>query len=412
MKKYLLIFSILILAFIVRFYNFSNRVVYGPEQGISLISAANNLIKPSLLGIPYLLRQTGNGLNLFTSPFFGYTLIPFILIFNFDPIKITSIFAIINVLIGILIFFVSKKIFGKEVSIFSTIVFLFNSRMIYHSMFIWTSNYMPLIGILTIYCLSKLLKEKKNSVWLILLGLLSGIGFGIQYFYLLMIIPIFIYIFIISKNKFKTILFFIIGTLIGELPTVIFDLKHNFYHLKTLFIYFADTLKNTSQSQISYYHFLALWPLFAIFTGYILWLIYKRNRILSILILFLYLIININSKLVSFTKPVGMPNGLKAKDIIMSAKIINDIQKVNFNVSVLGNFDNRGYVLRYLLENQFHTKVDPPEKYTDTGQLFVLALKSYNFNDPDIWELRTFKPYNVNLIKEIGDGWGLYELSK
>ena len=136
MKNYLILFSILILAAFVRFYKFSDKVVYGPEQGISLISAVSNLEKPSLLGIPYLLRQTSEGLRIFTSPVFGYTLVPLIWSTNYDPIKITIFFSLLNIFTGILIFLFVKKILNKEAAIFSGIIFLFNSKMIYHSMFI------------------------------------------------------------------------------------------------------------------------------------------------------------------------------------------------------------------------------------------------------------------------------------
>ena len=404
MKNYLILFSILILAAFVRFYKFSDKVVYGPEQGISLISAVSNLEKPSLLGIPYLLRQTSEGLRIFTSPVFGYTLVPLIWSTNYDPIKITIFFSLLNIFTGILIFLFVKKILNKEAAIFSGIIFLFNSKMIYHSMFIWTSNYMPLVGILSLIFLYMLSKSKK-VIYVFLLGLLSGIGFGLQYFYVFGVALIFLLIFYFSKRRLADTIAYVFGFLAGELPTVVFDLKHNFYHLRTLTSYFVEILQNSGESQIAYYHYLAFYPLAAILFGVIIWLLFRKNKPLALLILALYLMFNF--KILS-----GMPDGLKAKDILTSAKVISSENPKNFNVTILGNFDNRGYTLRYPLENIYQVKVDPVENYADTQTIYVLARKDYNFNIPDIWEIRTFVPFNVIEVESINNIWALYKLVK
>ena len=395
---------ILFFGIIIRFYNFSDRVVYGPEQGISLISAAGNFGKPSLLGIPYLLRQTSDGLRIFTAPVFGYTLIPLILIFNYDPLKITIFFALINIFTGILIYLIGEKTVNRKVAIFSSILFFFSSKMIYHSTFIWTSNYMPFIGTLTIYLIYLFYKTKKIS-YVFLLGLLSGVGFGIQYFYIIGIVFVFLIILYFTKKKFKNTLIFISGFVLGELPTLLFDLKHNFYHFKTLTAYFWEIFKKSGESQISYYHFLFLYPLLALIGGFLLWSLYKKNKYISFVLVAVYLITN--------TKiPSGMPHNLSAKDVLSSAKLIASGNPKDFNVTVVGNFDNRGYTLRYPLEYIYKINVDSVENYTNTTIIYVLGRKDYNFDKPDIWELRTFLPYKVYEVKSVNDYWSLYKLIK
>ncbi|KKP31343.1 MAG: hypothetical protein UR21_C0011G0024 [Candidatus Woesebacteria bacterium GW2011_GWC2_31_9] len=119
MKKYLLIFSILILAFVVRFYNFSNRVTFGPEQARSLVVSSEYINdKPSLLGQEYF-RTNSLGQKLFTSAIFNYSLVPLIFIFKYQPLPITLYFAFLNIITAIVFYFVVKKI-NSSVNFFLT----------------------------------------------------------------------------------------------------------------------------------------------------------------------------------------------------------------------------------------------------------------------------------------------------
>ena len=409
--KNLLIVAVFLFAFLVRFYNFGERITFGPEQAISLISAAENLEKPSLLGIPYLLRQTTSGLQLFTAPLFGYSLIPITLLFNYDPIAITGFFVFLNLFTGFLVFLVSKEIFDEKVALFSAVLFLFSSHMVYHSLFIWTSNYMPLIGVLTICGLYKF-KKKQASFWTFALGVLTGVGFGIQYFYLLAGLLVLLVVLKVSKKRVIHGSYFLLGILVGELPTVLFDLKHNFYHLKTLWSYFVETLKFPGQSQLSYYHFLVFWPLLAIFFGLVFSKIFTKSKLASLAMAAVFIYLSLNSSLVSFKNAVGMPSGLTAKKILLASESISRDNPRNFNLSVLMDFDFRGYVLRYPLKYLYKKSPLSVEDYPNAGVLYVLSQKNYDFSQPGVWELRSFLPYKVVLLSEIDDNYGVFKLIK
>ena len=410
-KKLFLLVAVFATALFVRFHNFETRVLYGPEQGISLLSAAGNLKSPSLLGIPYLLRTTTFGHQLFTSPLFGYSLIPLVVLFNHDPIKITAAFALLNVLTGLVVYLVAGKIFGRAVGIFSSLVFLFSAHMIYHSLFIWISNYMPLVGILTVYGLYMFIKEG-GLKWVFLLGLVSGVGFGLQYIYLFAIALVLFLVVKHSKRKLLCLSVFAAGGVLGELPTALFDLRHNFYHLNTLWRYFLDAVSNPQASQISYYHFLALWPAAAIILGFILAKIFQGNRALGAFLVILYMAVNLSSARVSFGVPLGMPDSLTAKDLMLVAQEISDDKPEDFNVTVLMDFDFRGYSLRYPLEFIHGSVPMGVEEYPDARALYVLAGRDYNFDKPDLWEIRSFLPYEVAKMSDIKGSYGLYKLTK
>lgn len=412
MKKYLVLFSVLLLAFFVRFYNFSNRITFGSEQARSLIVSAGYIQdKPSLLGQEYF-RANSLGHKLFTSALFNYTLVPLLLLTNYDPYYITIYFALLNIFTGIVLYNLSNKIFGQKIAFFAAILFLFNNYMIYHSMFIWVLNYLPLIGIISFYLIWKIIKKHSSVIDILFLGILSGIGFGLEYLYVLPILIIFYLLLKNSVNKLKSFLIFIFGGLLGDFPQVIFDLRHDFYHLTSLYQYALDTFNGNSDAGFVYYHFLYLWPIVIVFIAILISVLYRKNKLIAYLFITTYLFLTLNSNLVNFSRPVGMVDGLKYEDIKQTSKLISEKVTGSFNVVTLYDFDTRGYVLRYFVKYVYGKTPQNEIEYKTVDQIFVLSSKNYDFINNNPWELNVYKPYNISEIDEIGNGYGLFMLKK
>jgi len=412
MKNFLLLSSIILISLAVRLYNFENRLTYGPEQARSLVVSARYIKeKPSLLGQEYF-RVNSQGHKLFTSALFNYSLVPLLLIFNYQVIPITYFFVILNVITGLVVYFLVKKMLGYNAGLLSLILYLFNSYMIYHSMFIWVLNYMPLIGILSLYLCWKIYKKKYFNKDIFFLGILSGIGFGFEYLYILAILPVMFVLFKYSKNKIKDFAILAVGGLMGDAPQILFDLKHNFYHLRTLLQYGLDTLNGVSDAGFVYYHFLHFWPLLIILLSLLILKICKRNIFLGVMLIVLYLYLNLTSVHINFRKPVGMFEGLNFKNINTAAKIISEKASDNFNVVTLYDFDTRGYTLRYLVEYVYGKKPMGEIDYPSSNEIFALAKNDYDFNKNNPWELNVYKPYNISRIEEIRESFSLYRITK
>lgn len=406
----LLILAILVFSSCVRFYNFPNRVTFWSEQSRSLMVSAGYFEKLSLLGQEYFIRFDSNGHVLYSSPIFNYLLTPLLLITK-DPIAITVFFAVLNVFIGYLVFLIAKRIFNFQVGIISAILFLFNDYMIYHSLFIWIYNFLPLIGILSIYCIYQFLKKQKN-LYIFMLGILSGIGVGLQVLYGPLALAVLAFIFWRSNNKFLCLIYFIFGFICANIPTVIFDVRHDFYHTRTLFQFFLDTFQGKSNASFAYYYLLPFWPVATIIGGLIISKIYKWKKILGILIILTYVYLNLTSQKVSFTGPNGMPNDLNVADIDNASKLVAQYPSDNFNVSEVLDFDKRAYVLRYFIQYKYGKKPKGVEEYTNLRTLYVLSSKEYDYNHSNIWEIKANWPYNITLMDDIGTGYSLYKLSK
>ncbi|MDO8341441.1 MAG: hypothetical protein Q7T59_05720, partial [Candidatus Woesebacteria bacterium] len=210
----------------------------------------------------------------------------------------------------------------------------------------------------------------------------------------------------------KTLSVLLIGVVIGDLPQVLFDLKHNFYHLRTLWQYTLDTFRGVSDAGFTYYHFLHFWPLVILAISYLVYIVIQKNKQLGILLIVIYIIVNLNSSLVNFNKPVGMLDGLNLTKLIKTSKIIAEKSSNNFNIVTLYDFDTRGYTLRYLTKYIFHKTPMGILDYPSSPEIFALAENNYNFKGAVPWELTFLKPYNIEVIEKIGNDFSLYKITK
>ena len=408
----ILLLVVLALALFIRLYNFSNRITFGPEQAISLITSGEYLkTKFSLLGQANLIRFTSTGHVLYASPLFNYSLVPLITLFKYDVIKITGYFVFLNVFTGVALYWVVKKMFHQKVALLATVLFLFNDYMVYHSMFIWILNYLPLLFVGVIY-LFFLYKQKKKLLYPFLLGVLSGVGVGLEYFYGLTLLGTLFLIIYLSKNKIRDTLIFILGAFLGNFPYIIFDLRHSFYQTNVLLQYGKDLLSLPSQARISYYHFLNFWPLIFLIVAYYLEKLLSKKRLIVGILLICYLVIMLFSKRVDFLKPTGMVLGMNYQKVLKVSEIIANDKPQGFNLATLLDFDTRGYVLRYPVEYIYGYEPMGVEEYPKTKTLYVLSENNYDYINPKVWELQVMMPYEVTHMAKIDDSYGLYKVTK
>lgn len=412
LKNYWILILIFSLASLVRFYNFPDRITFGPEQAISLLVSGDYINeKFSLLGLPNVQRTTSLGYILYSPSLFNYSLVPIMMLFNYNPTLITSYFTFLNLFTGVALFIVVRKIFNVKIALFSTTIFLFNDLMVFHSMFIWIVNYLPLTSIITVYLYYKFYKARKSRILPFLIGLLLSISFGLEYIFFFTALFLFGILIYLAHKRVKAFLFFISGAVLGNLSTIIFDLTHDFYHLRTLWQYFIDTLFNPSQSLISYYHFFQFWPVFAVALGYLLSKIYRISKMFSVGLLVLYIAWNLLSANVSFVRPTGMFQGLNISRIERAAKIIANDHPKDFNVVMTFDFDSRAHPLRYLIKYIYGYKALGVEDYPNAKNLYIFTTEDYPVLNSGLWEIASFQGEKSEILGRI-DNFVVYKLSK
>src|SRR3989344_7381461 len=130
-KKTLAIILIFFAGFLVRFYNYPQRINFSAEQGLALgVSADYIKEKFTLLGQRTFLRTTSKGHILFSGPLYNYSLVPLQIIFNYDPFPITIVYTFLNVFTAVVLFLLVKKVINPIVAFYSLILFMFSSEMV------------------------------------------------------------------------------------------------------------------------------------------------------------------------------------------------------------------------------------------------------------------------------------------
>jgi len=406
----LFVFLVIVSSVIIRLYNFEKRVIYGPEQARSLLVSWRYLSdRPSLLGQEYF-RYTSYGHKLFYGPQFNYSLVPLILLFKGDPLAISAFYSFVNLVTGIFVLLFAYKMFDRMTALFAMGIFLLNSFMIYHSLFIWAYNLLPLIGLLSCY-MYYLFRKNEKTQYLLVLGALSGLGFSIQYLYSPIIVFLLLLILFYSRSKVINLAYFLLGLIIGNFPMILFDLKHNFYNTISIARYFLDTIEGKSDAMFNYYYLLPFWPIASILGGVILSKMFKGSKTLVYILLAGYFLSNIFSDRVNLKHSLGMPKGLTTADIVNMASCIKNDNPNNFNVVSLLEFDTQGYILRYPLEAIYKLRPGEVDEYPKADVVYALADVSYDFGTPKVWELQSIYPYETERIYKV-NSYGLYKLSK
>lgn len=413
MIKYrrLIIFSLLFLtAALVRLYHYPDRLVFGPEQAIFAQTSVDYLEKPSLLGHLYF-RTTSAGHHLFHGAQFDYLMLPLIILSRYDPFYFTFFFVFLNLFTGLCLYLVVRRLIGFQPALLAAAIFLFDPFMISHSLYLWDINFFPLIGILSFY-LYYLFRYGNRLIYALLLGIISGIGVGMDFAFGLPGLFLFALVVYSSRRRIITAVTFVLGTIIGNLPMVLFDLRHSFYHLRTLVTYLWETATSPGQSQLTYFHFLYLWPLFALFISWLLFRLFRR-RLWPLLPLFLlYFFASLKSPLVNLFAAVGAPSGITLSLQKQITAHIAATAPDNFNIAALFDFDTRANPYRYLLSNFYHHPPLPVDRYRDPEALFVIAPLDSDLDKANNYELNSYRPFTIKDRRIFSAKIVVYHLTK
>ncbi len=400
MKYFLILCSIFLFAYFVRFNNFDQKIIFWTEQSRSIITSLEYLKKPSLLGQEYF-RQDSNSHIIFSGAFFNYLLLPLILFSSLDPAKITVAFALLNIFTGLVVYLVAKQFYGVKAGIIASVLFLFNNYMIYHSYFIWNYNFLPLVGILILYITLRNFSEYKLNYFLTL-GILSGIGIGLQILFIAYALVTFLINIFKSKSKIASFLMFVVGVIVGNLPMFLFDMRHNFYETTTIWKYFIDTLMGKSDASFSYYYLLPIFSVVPVFIGALL---SRFNLLLISPVLGLYIFWNLKN-------PIPETIYLSVAEQKKAAEAITLDAKKDFNVASVIDFDKQAYPLRYFLIYQFKKDPLPVTDYKGIKLLYVLAPNGYNFAKSDTWEIKAGGAYKITKLTDVNNSYSVFKLSK
>jgi len=277
---------------------------------------------------------------------------------------------------------------------------------VYYSNFIWNPGYGLILSFLSIYLIECILVKQKPGLF-VLLGVLAGLTLQLHYLYWLSI-PFFV-LYIFSKFKIKNLVLFLLGTLIGNAPFLIFELRNNFYNLRTIFYILLNYGKRTGEFHLPQHYYV-------IFLPFVLYIIINiagklkgyRNILIGAVVGFIFLFLGISSRTAIYALPYGMLGHWRYPDQLKVVDIIKSQNEEYYNVASTFYPDTREYPIRFLLEHSGQ-KLMPFDSYARTNVLYLLSSEAEPLKH-DVWEVNTMKPATVVASWSINDTVSLYKV--
>lgn len=400
-NKIYLLFLVLIgtLYIVLRLFDIESKMTFHLDQGLQLAEAKSmvDTRKITLIG-PMVTTKTFEGRAFFIGPFYTYILAVYGLLTDWNPLSVIVLASLVELISTIIFLVWLGKKYSPSASLMVFFVVSITPFLIEHSRFYWNPHFLLPLSYLLIY----FLENKKYFLSAIVLGL----GFSFHYSACLWALPILYYL-LKNREKFQKYLVFIPGFILGDLPFFVFELKHQFYNFKTMFLVFTNTNK---ASEISAYYF--VFPFFA-FLIFILIKNYKKNKTFFFSVLSLIIAFNIfyHFKLAE-SIPVGMPIGWNYPT---QKRVINLIMKnscpVDFNIATTIGGDTRSYDLRYLL-NINKCLPNSVDNYPQSSTIYLIAPSTRPPETETVWEISSFKPFKVTEKIIINDNVIFYRLDK
>lgn len=411
-RKTIFVMGLLILIgfyLFLRLNNFEIKANYFFDQGLHLLESFQMVSdrKIRLIG-PMATSKTFLDRGFFIGPQYYYVLAFLGILTKWNPISIDLILLFTE--LGFILYFTNwiRKKYGEieALSIFGIITF--SRYFIIHSRFFWNPHFLILLGILIVIILDRYIKTNKVKN-LIVVGLLWGLAFGFHYSAVFWGIPLLIIL--IKNKKFwnkNTFIWLPIGFILGDLPWFVFEIRNNFYNIKTILWVMSQPSSNDHFELYYIIHPLGIF----IFWG-LAWLLNKIKN--KKILIGLVLVLGISLLQIEFIKnpsPLTHPverNYLMQKMVV--EKILRDGCPNKFNVASTLSGDTRSYDLRFLLTRD-GCKPMGVEKYPSAEKLFLVAPVGRPPENETVWEVSSLGKFKVNRQEKLTEKIVFWELEK
>ena len=403
-KKVLLFIFLTITAFIaIRTIHFTSHLNFSTDQATSSSESYKLLQNKEivLIGPPTSLNIEGR--QIFHGSISYYTQLLFLALGNFDPVSSSFIFMLVAAFSVIPLFLGVKLLTNQKTAIAVTSLYALLPFYINYTRFLWNPNFQFVLTPFLIYFMGLYKKHNyENVLYLFLAGLSLGVLFQFHYQFILLTVVLLIYYLLTLKTRNKHFICLILGFLVGLGPLLLFEIRNNFYQIRTVAYYINYTANNSPNSPtinigVAPHYFLSLSLFIAIVIVYKFSNKLKKYHLYTLIAFLLFI-----DLLIYIPKPThgfGMVENWNYSDELKSHEIIKSSDIENYNIANL-TYNTTAEVQKYLL------LIDGIDGYFDdyysNKYLFVITNKDDYQNDP-AYEISNFKPHRVNEVWEIDE---------
>ncbi|MBU0619232.1 hypothetical protein KKD62_03285 [Patescibacteria group bacterium] len=392
-KHFCLIFLSAIFLFL-RLYQLEKQMNFTADQGLFFSKSwqiwQNKEL--TLLGPPTSMIYQGR--QFFQGPVIYYSIILLLLMAGWSPLIVSVSFIFLNLLATLLVYLGVKKLAGSLSALTAFFLIAINPILIYFSQFLWNPNFLLLITPVLFYLLISFW-QKTSLFKLFLIGFILGLGLQFHFQYLLISFLLVIWLIFRFRLKARQFLLLLLGFIVGYFPLIVFELRHNFYNLKTVWLILQN--QGLSGTRVFVVHYwLAVLLFLTIGLGVCLGRLAAANKLAYGLSLGL-------AAMICFLTGPDWRASQKSflhwdyTDTSKIAKLIVDQNLVNYNVANLLYGDTRAQGVRYLTT----IAGQPPlsvEEYENNDYLFIISSDEYQLTRANpVWEVSAMQP--ADLVK-------------
>lgn len=351
---------------------------------------------------------------LYQGPGYYYMLFPFLLVTNFDPVHSSYLFMLFCALMIIPLYYGMKLLVNKYAAWLMVIIYSFLPYYLNYTRFHWNPNYqLSLLPLLLL--LMGLYKKYKSQKIFFLIAIFLGFLFQFHYQFIIIVLGIAIYYFAIKKLSPVLLIHFLVGFVIGISPLLLFELKHDFYNIRTLLLFIQHHNEVTSAGSITTPHyylslsFMALVTLLALVRSKL-----PKGKNFLTASFVLSVILFVWSAMLNFQKPTtsfwSYAQNWNYTDTEKVYQLIQSQHLKDFNVADLTYYNTKASTIKFFLK-QDNVNINY-EDYYQNKYLFVEKASNTKLYDTLSYEVAGFKPAKLLHAWKINDHYNLYLLER
>ncbi len=397
--------------FFLRFHDISYWLTASSDQGAHILAIYDIVVNRhlTLLGPPSSFTVL-SGREFFFGPLPFYLTVPFIWIFGFNQMAISLSEIILQYFgLAVLVFVLIKKYPGRIFPYFFAVLVTFSPTFIHYSQFLWNCN--PLLPITFLIIANfVMIRSRATWYWFLSLGVLSGFAMQTHYGFVLAI-PVML-LAVKKQISRKNILFAFGGFLVGFAPLIIFDLKHNFYNLTTMYFYVL-TFFHTGQAKmgiktIPLHYFFSILPYLFLAAAVLL----EKFKKVGLVLLVVFIGYGLAA---TFPRPSHgflMPEGLNYLSYAQMRDIILSQNPKDYNLIDFETGDTRALYLRALLTISGKAPLGFADYPIAKTTFIYTRLPIGQVLGNGLWEIEASLPGKVTGKWPVGGGIYIYRVDK
>lgn len=385
--------------FFVEGLNFSQDQAADSLRGLTLMREGIITLIGTHTGYTY------QGRLLFQGPLFIYTYLLFNLLGGFDPVQSTYIFVLVGSLSVVPLYFGLKKLSNEAGAQIGVICYALLPYFVDYTRFLWNPNFQFISTPYLIYAFAQY-HTSRSLRWLGVTTILIGVLLQHHYQYLLLIGGLGLYL-LFQRKPLLPLAYLIGGLVIGFLPVLIFELRHDFYNLRTALLFlqhYREVFFIGTQASVSPHFFLS--PTLALITLVLM----KARRHLSSRSVVIVLIVLSLLTVQRLHRPDRMFNAKipwTYADELRVYKIIKAHDLTQANIAILP-YDNEAVVQKFFLARD---SIRFAGDYYTNRYLFAVS-KTNRLDSYTAYEVQTFAPRIIVDSWPITNQYTLYLLKR